>query len=129
MRNNTRTGETGNRTERRSSGGSSSSGRPLGVTIIAVLGIVGGVFAGLLSLTFLQYGTVGVVGTFVLGGLAAAEIYVMVGLLSMQRWAYTWALVLNGVGIVVDLFRANLVGILIGLVIVGYLVSKSDRFR
>lgn len=129
MRKTERTGAVGNRNEHRGSAASGSSGTPLGVTIIAILGIIGSVLTLALSPTLLQYGAIGVVLALVLGGLAVAEIYVMVGLLAMKRWAYTWALVLEGFGVFVDLLRVNVVGVLIGLLVVGYLMSKSDRFR
>jgi hypothetical protein len=117
--------------------------RPMGITILAVLGIIGGVFgllggcglvglgaftgalgvgAGVSELGALA-GLTGIWGILLLA-LAIVEIAFGIGAWTLKPWAWTLGLIVVGVGIIfalVDLvaFRQGFFGVLIRLVIYG----------
>ncbi|MFC7215207.1 hypothetical protein ACFQO4_14110 [Saliphagus sp. GCM10025334] len=106
----------------------SGQSRPLGVSIICVLGGLGFLFAWIPILQLLAYGGVGTFLAFVFTVVNVGMLAVIVGLWNMQGWALTWALVLYGLSALLDLVTLNLVGLLISLVILAYLLSVSDQF-
>ena len=128
--------------------------RPMGVTIIAVLAIIGAVLGMLTALPFL-----GVTGIGILSGLsgqsglvalgtsiglviglvwlatAVVQLVLGVGMLQLKSWAWTLGVVLYGAMLalyVISLLTVGLsasvvVGVLVALVIVGYLYSHDVR--
>lgn len=109
----------------------SSSGKdsaPLGIYIIAILGGFVCLLGFLPILAIMAQGG----GAFLLGvilfGLNAAQLYVLVGLVNLQPWAWTWALILYGLTALMDLVTVDILGLLITLVILGYLFSKAEYY-
>ncbi|UTF53345.1 hypothetical protein [Natronosalvus rutilus] len=106
----------------------SGSSRPLGISIICVLGGLGFLFAWIPILQLLAYGGVGTLLAFVFTVVNVGMLAVLVGLWNMEGWALTWALVLYGLSALLDLVTLNVIGLLISLVILAYLLSVSDQF-
>jgi len=108
---------------------SRSRSRPLGITVLCVIGFVG---------TFLSFfGTLGMIGgggpfaIFGLVGLAlvVGKAVVLYGLWTLQRWGYTWAVALYGLSAVVDLVTLSPLSLVIDVLVVAYLLSVADRFE
>ena len=99
---------------------------PLGVKIICVLGAIGGVF-GLFG-SLVMFGVSPVLGLFSLV-LSVLQIVVVFGLWNLRSWAWTLAMISYGLSILFNLVDFNVLGLLINLIIVGYLISKSHLFR
>lgn len=120
-------------------GYSAASGdRPLGVTILAILQILGGIlsiFAGLASIALapmfpgmeLLFMAIGAL-VLVLGFLA---LIVGWGLYTMKSWAWMLAMILNILNIILAVVQGNYIGIIIPLIIVLYLnqADIKSRFR
>ncbi|USZ73147.1 hypothetical protein [Natronosalvus halobius] len=118
------------RSTRSSTNASYASGpsRPLGVSIICILGALGFLLAWIPILQLLAYGGFGAFIALVFTVINLGMLAVIVGLWNMEGWALTWALVLYGLSALLDLVTLNLVGLLISLVILAYLLSVSDQF-
>ena len=113
-----------------------STERPLGVTILAILQILGGLLmlvagalaslAGIFIILFVAVG----VAMLILGLLG---VVVGFGLWGLKSWAWTWAMIVNILSIIFGLFNfgANFVSIVISLIIVIYLNQPDikSRFR
>lgn len=102
--------------------------RPTGVTIISLLIIVGGalgIIGGLLAvLSSDDSALAGVgIGTLIV---AVAQLVVGIGLWTLQKWAWTLAILVLGIRIVVDLVAVflggNLLTVIVSLVINGVLL-------
>lgn len=115
----------------RPSGGgrSHSTSRPLGVSIICVLGFIGFFVAFVPILALLGLGGVGVVFALLFAVLNVANLYVLVGLWNMRAWALPWALVFQVFGLLVDIFTESLLGMIVSLLIIGYLVTITEKFN
>ena len=77
--------------------------RPLGVTIIALLAILGGIAFLVVGLTLIFIPVVGIFigsGLFILG---LAYFLVAYGLWNERSWAWTLTLILSGIGIIVGI--------------------------
>ncbi|HLC39746.1 MAG TPA: hypothetical protein VJJ76_02590 [archaeon] len=119
--------------------------RPLGITIICVLGwlsaliailgglalfgittglgtVIGGVPGGVLA----GLGSVAGLLIFVLG---IATAYVLYGLWQMKKWGWTWTMVLEGISLLIALPSFNIVGIAIPAIIIFYLWTNQKRFK
>ena len=106
--------------------------RPLGVTLIAILQF-------LQSIALLGAGALLLFGGLVLPFLAAIGIglavigligfYVGLGLLNLRSWAWTWAVVLNILGLIISLANPGWVSVLLSLVIVIYLFQPDIKNR
>lgn len=93
----------------------SGTARPQGITILAVISLVGGAFAVLGGLGALGFGTIlasvaGVGGLFQILGLIAlvlgiAEVAIGYGFWTLRPWAWSFALVVFVVGILVEILR------------------------
>jgi hypothetical protein len=102
---------------------------PLGIYIIAIIGGIVSLFGFFLTLMIMgQGGGLVLVGLF-LFALNAGQLYVLVGLVRLEPWAWTWALFLYGLGALIDLVTVDFLGLIIGLVIIVYLVSKADYYE
>lgn len=105
---------------------SSKPSTPLGIKIICVLGALGGVVGLFMSLVAM--GASPLLGLFGLV-ISAAQLVVVHGLWNLRSWAFTVAIIVYGLSAVMDLLTANVLGLLISLIVVVYLVSKSHLFR
>ena len=109
--------------------GSRSRGRPLGITVLCLLGFVGTFFS-----FFGMLGAMGGGGPFAVLGLfglalVVAKGVVLYGLWTLQYWGYKWAVILYGLSALLDLVSLNLLALIIDVLIVVYLMSKADHFR
>ncbi|MFC4451461.1 hypothetical protein [Halorussus aquaticus] len=108
---------------------SRSRGRPLGITILCVLGFLGVFFSfvGMLDVIG-RGGPSAVIG---LAGLAlvVAKGVVLTGLWSLQQWGYKWGIRLYALAAVLDLLTFSVVSLIIDVLIVAYIASKADHFR
>ncbi|USZ69952.1 hypothetical protein NGM10_16240 (plasmid) [Halorussus salilacus] len=106
-----------------------SSDRPLGITILCILGAIGVVVSFFGGLGALGSGGAGIlVGAFVLA-VAVGQAVVLNGLWRLQHWGYKWALVFYGLSAVVDLVQFNALGLILDLLIIAYLFSVEDHFE
>jgi hypothetical protein len=129
-----------------------SDQRPLGVTIIGIVGILVGCLALLLGLAATVFGTafvysstggigeilsvfgglIGIVGVVIVLA-AVAELIVCWGLLSRKYWAWLVALILEALGVIGSLgtlmgnLAAALPGLAIGAVVIWYLLQPHVR--
>lgn len=99
---------------------------PLGIKIICVLGGIGGVLGLFGSLA--MFGISPILGLFALV-LSIVQIVVVFGLWELRSWAWTLAMISYAIGLVFDLIGVNIIGLLIGIVLIAYLSSKSHLFR
>lgn len=122
--------------------------RPLGISIIAVLAAIAGVFLVLGGLAWFGMGMaggavgamggrpalgfLGALGAF--GGLimlawGAVELYAAYGAWNLKPWAWTWLVVLSIIGVVMNLLslRSGLVGLVISAVILYYLFTPAVK--
>jgi len=106
----------------------SSTGRspPLGIKIICVLGALGGGLGLFGSLVLL--GASPLVGLFALV-ISIAQLIVVVGLWNLRSWAWSLALVVYGLGALGDVLEGDILGLLISLIVIGYLLSQSHLFN
>ncbi|NGM68774.1 hypothetical protein G6M89_07085 [Natronolimnobius sp. AArcel1] len=102
--------------------------RPLGVTIICGLGILGILVSFLPIFQLLGIGGVAATIALFLFGLNIAHLVVIIGLLNMSATALTWAYVFYGIGLLFDLIMFNLIGVLVSGIILFYLASVSHKF-
>ena len=122
--------------------------RPTGVTIISLLGFLGGIISVLAGIAFLIAG--GIAGAFggfagILGVLGAAaglvffilgiiQLVVAYGLWKMKKWGLYIQMLLLIIGILMNIVTAmgnpafGIVGIVISAVILYYLYTKRDLF-
>jgi hypothetical protein len=108
---------------------SRSRGRPLGITILCILGFIGAFFS-----FFGMFGVMGRGGPFAIIGLVglalvAGKAAVLYGLWTLQYWGYKWALRLYALSAVLDLVTLSLFALVIDVLIVAYIASKVDHFR
>lgn len=119
--------------------------RPLGVTIICILGWIGAIVAILAGLALLGIAAVG--GTLmstVLGGMLAgygivlgalfvvlgiADAAVLYWLWKMKKQGWTWTMILEIFSLIMSLIQMSIVGIVIPAVIVIYLWMNKKMFK
>ncbi|MEZ3114786.1 hypothetical protein RYH80_02480 [Halobaculum sp. MBLA0147] len=109
-----------------STGGGSSP--PLGVLLVAGLGILSAVFDVLGGVGALGAGPVGFFGGTVGIALAVGQIVTLLALLRMRRWAWTVTLVVIGLNALVSLVTLSPVSLLLDLLVGGYLFSVGEKF-
>ncbi|ELY89525.1 hypothetical protein C483_13403 [Natrialba hulunbeirensis JCM 10989] len=105
----------------------SNKGVPLGLWIIVGIGFLGVLVGLFASLALIGEGAGGL-GMIVLA-LTALEAVVLVGLLGLRYWALVVALVVYSFGALFDLLTGSLLGLIVSIIIVGYLLSISGRFE
>jgi len=104
--------------------------RPFGVMILSILQIIGGlVVLGMGGLIFaVAYSFYGLIGIgLIITGLITC--YVGYGLWSMQSWAWKWAMVVNGISIVLYLVTMIWPGLILPVIIVIYLNQEHVKRR
>lgn len=123
--------------------------RPMGVTIICVLGALGGLGAiaggaGIIALSGLVGSYLGAYGAASVGGflgglgilagilllvIGIASLIPIIGLWKMQKWGWTWTMVLQAISLIMSLASMNVPGIAIPAIIVYYLWTNKSLFR
>ncbi len=114
------------------SGYSAPSGdRPLGVTILALLQIIGGLFSLIGGSIFFIIPFIG----WIIGGiiviLALLDLVIGWGLWSMKSWAWMAAIILNIISLIIAIPSFDYISIIISLIIILYLQQADikSRFR
>ena len=114
-------------------GTSSPTDRPFGITLLAFLHFISGLFgfAGGVGVTILLPNILGLVLGGVLVVLGLLTFVVGWGLWNLRSWAWIWSMIVNILSIIVNLVSSNWIGIIIPLIIVIYLNQKEikSRFR
>jgi uncharacterized membrane protein (DUF2068 family) len=115
-----------------------SGERPLGVTIIAVLNILGGllsIFGGFTSLTLgLALGPFGflliILGAIILF-LGIINLIIGWGLWSLKSWAWMAALIINIINLILNVLAYSWLSAIINLIVILYLQQGDikSRFR
>ncbi len=123
--------------------------RPTGVTVICVIGALGALMAivggiGVIALSSLVGGYLGAYGAGTAGGilgglgimagivalvLGVASLIPIIGLWKMQKWGWTWTMVLQAISLIMSLASMNVLGIVIPAIIVYYLWTNKNLFR
>ncbi|MHA1666679.1 MAG: hypothetical protein ACTSW7_04840 [Candidatus Thorarchaeota archaeon] len=110
-----------------------SGDRPLGVTILAILQLLGGVisiFGGLAIVMIFP-----VIFTLILGAIllivGLVGLIVGWGLYTMKSWAWMLAMILNIINIIIAVIGFDLISLIIPVIIVIYLNQPDikNRFR
>ena len=102
---------------------------PLGVTLLALLGIGAGVLQLLGGLGSFGFGPLGVIGGTLGVVFALGQIATLVALLRLRRWALAVTLIVVGIDAVGALFSLQLLSLLLDGIVAGYLLSVADRFE
>jgi len=113
------------------SGYSSSGDRPLGVTILAILELLGGLFLFLAALALSLFPFFGIFLAAIVGIIALFYFVVAYGLFAMKSWAWIWAIITNILGAIFNIAGQGWFGLIINIIIILYL-NQSDiksRFR
>ncbi|MDH4215060.1 MAG: hypothetical protein OEV85_14180 [Candidatus Thorarchaeota archaeon] len=115
-----------------------SGGRPLGVSILAVLNILGGifqVFTGYLAvMAAMLFGPLGFLFA-IIGGvllfLGLISIIIGWGLWALKSWAWMIALIVNFINLILNVFSAGWISAIINLIVIVYLFQGDvkSRFR
>ena len=115
------------------SGYSAPSGsRPLGVTILALLQIIGGVLSLLGASVFFIIPFFGWIVGGIIAILALLDLIIGWGLWSMKSWAWMAAIILNIISIILAIIPpTDYISIIIALIIILYLQQADikSRFR
>jgi hypothetical protein len=104
-----------------------SGERPLGVMILAVLNwlqallIIG---IGVIALALPFIGAI-VGGIVILIGLFF--FYIGLGLWNLKGWAWTWAMLLNIIGAIINFFLQGWIGLIVNIIIILYLNAPDIR--
>ena len=102
---------------------------PLGVKIICVLGVITASLTVLLSVPIMFAGGpfVGVGMAFLVLGLV--HFVVVYGLWTVQPWGWTWGMIVFGLAALADIAQGQALGLIISVIILGYLYTKKDVYR
>lgn len=101
--------------------------RPLGVMILAILNFLQGLLimvTGFLIFAFPFFGVVVGAVVFLIGFFF---FYVGLGLWNLKDWAWTWAMLLNILGAIINLFGQNWLALIVNVVIILYLNAPDIR--
>lgn len=101
---------------------------PLGVTVLALLGIGAGVLQLLGGLGSFGVGPLGVLGGTLGIAFALGQIATLVALLRLRRWALVVTLIVVGISALGSLFSVQLLPLLLDGIVAAYLLSVADRF-
>ena len=113
------------------SGYSSSGDRPLGVTILAILELLGAIVLLLAALVFTLVPFFGIFIAAIIGLVSLIEFIVAYGLFAMKSWAWIWAIITNIIGAIINIASAGWIGLIINIIIILYLnqADIKSRFR
>jgi hypothetical protein len=101
--------------------------RPLGVMILAILNFLQGLLimvTGFLIFAFPFFGVIGGAVVFLIGFFF---FYIGLGLWNLKDWAWTWAMLLNILGAIINLFGQNWLALIVNVVIILYLNAPDIR--
>ena len=104
---------------------------PIGIKVVCAVGGLFGAFSLLIGIRLL--GLVPLLGLVVVG-LSLGQLAVLYGLWTLRTWSWGVALLLFGLGVLVDLFRAvtgnwtNLAGVVVGLLVMAYIYSNHELY-
>ncbi|KXH72876.1 MAG: hypothetical protein AM326_00690 [Candidatus Thorarchaeota archaeon SMTZ-45] len=101
--------------------------RPLGVMILAILNFLQGLLimvTGFLIFAFPFFGVIVGAVVFLIGFFF---FYVGLGLWNLKDWAWTWAMLLNILGAIINLFGQNWLALIVNVVIILYLNAPDIR--
>ncbi len=105
-----------------------SGERPMGVTILAILQIVGGVLGLVLGIMALMVASLlGIFGFLLVIVAGVATLFAVLGLIvgwglwSLKSWAWMFALIINIINLVLALLQFDIISMIIPLIIVIYL--------
>ena len=104
---------------------------PIGIKVVCAVGGLFGTFSLLIGMRLL--GLVPLLGLVVIG-LSLGQLAVLYGLWTLQTWSWGVALLLFGLGVLVDLFRAvtgnrtSLAGVVVGLLVMAYIYSNHELY-
>ena len=108
-----------------------SAERPLGVTILALLQIIGGIFSLIGGSIFFIIPIIGWIIGGVIVFLALLDLLIGWGLWSMKSWAWMAAIILNIISLIIAIPTFDYISIIIALIIILYLQQGDikSRFR
>ena len=118
--------------------------RPLGLTIICILGFIGaiiGILGGIAVFALApilgglvggEYGSLLGTGTMIIGIvtliISIISLYAFYGLWNMKKWAWTWTMILEVISIILGLTSLSPT-VIIPVIVVIYLWMKKDIFK
>jgi len=106
----------------------SSPTAPLGIKLICVLQLFFDLLILLVALAGVGAGgPAGAIATVLLA-LVAVDFAAVYGLWTLKSWGWVLAVVLGSVFLFADLVQVNVVSLLVGLLILGYIVSKRRLY-
>ncbi|WP_207586329.1 hypothetical protein [Halomontanus rarus] len=108
--------------------GPGRTNRPLGISIICALGVLGFFLTFLPILEIASFGGGAGFIALVLLVFNFGHLVILVGLWNMNSSILPWAYLFYGLGLLFDLVTLSLGGMIISLVILGYLLSVADTF-
>jgi hypothetical protein len=102
---------------------------PMGIVLIAGLGILDGLLGIVGGLGVTAMGSLGaILGPLVIV-LDVAKLVISLGLLTMDAIAWLLAMVLFGLSLAVDVVTVDIIGILVGVLVLTYLFMVRDEYR
>lgn len=101
---------------------------PLGIKIFCVVAGIVGVYGLFVSLQLVSLGGPGVSLGLVFFGFFVAYLVVLYGLWTLEPWGWTWGMILFVIDLVIDLFSADLVGVIVSVLLIAYLWSKRSYY-
>ena len=108
--------------------------RPLGVTIICILGFLGAILTIITGAIVLVLGgiytSIGLIASFgvlnlVIGTLLLLSFY---WVWNLEKKGWTIVMILEAIGIITSLLTFNIIGVALPLVVIIYLYTKKDIF-
>jgi hypothetical protein len=102
---------------------------PTGIVIIAGLGILDALFAMVGGFSVTTMGVLGAILGPLVVAIAAAKLLISLGLLTMNYVAWILAMGLFGLGFVLDVMTVDVVGILVGVLVLTYLYMVRDEYQ
>lgn len=103
--------------------------RPLGVTILCLVGFLGAFFSLFKLLGMLGGGGAFGILALPLLALLVGKVLVLYGLWTLKQWGYTGALILYSLSALLNLVSLSPLALLVDVLIVVYLLSKANHFR
>lgn len=101
---------------------------PLGIKVYCVIAALASLYLMILSLEIMGAGDPFLTLGFLFFGLAIGHIVVIYGLWMLRPWAWTWGMILFAFDGVLDVLRANGIGVLVSIILIVYLWSKRSLY-
>lgn len=102
---------------------------PLGIKLYCLLAGLGSIYWIVVSLSLIGAGGSATIAGGILLAIALGYVVVLKGLWTLRPWAWTWAVVLFVLSAIGSLFRVDVLGLAISLLLLVYLVSKAGYYR